>query len=593
MIQNKDYYVKTFNLLSKGISEVKKNIYDVILLDLGLPDSKGKETLENFREFFDEIPVIVLTGWDDKNVAKQALEAGAQDFLVKGKYNADLLMKTIIYSIERARARKVLKDLSITMANSQEQLKQIIETMNEGIVIVDPKNKICFLNQAAEKLLGQKREDFSSVSLPFLLKEESQQEIELIREDGNKAILTLTKTIIMWKGKKAFLITLHDLTEQRIIEENMFKIQKLESVGTLAGGIAHDFNNLLSSVLGNISMARLKVKPCEEIYEYLLDIEKAAVQARNLTKKLLVFSKGGEPVKKIFSMKEMLIETVDFILKGSIARPRFSIADNLFPVKGDSSQIAQVIDNLLINAVSAMNEGGIIDVSAENTVVNKKDIPGLDTGHYIKISIKDCGQGIPKENLSKIFDPYFTTKKDGTGLGLAMAYSIIRKHGGAIIVESEVGKGSVCTVYLPAVLKTRQTSVKKRVKMTQGAGRILVMEDDLKVQKTMGKILNILGFEVCFAQDGKKTEKLFRKAIDEKKPFDAVIMDLIIQGGLGGKNTINKIKQIDPEVKAIVSSGYSDDPVMADYKEYGFVDVLPKPYTIEEMSGVLNRVLKR
>ena len=593
MIQNKDYYVKTFNLLSKGISEVKKNIYDVILLDLGLPDSKGKETLENFREFFDEIPVIVLTGWDDKNVAKQALEAGAQDFLVKGKYNADLLMKTIIYSIERARARKVLKDLSITMANSQEQLKQIIETMNEGIVIVDPKNKICFLNQAAEKLLGQKREDFSSVSLPFLLKEESQQEIELIREDGNKAILTLTKTIIMWKGKKAFLITLHDLTEQRIIEENMFKVQKLESVGTLAGGIAHDFNNLLSSVLGNISMARLKVKPGEEIYEYLLDIEKAAVQARNLTKKLLVFSKGGEPVKKIFSMKEMLIETVDFILKGSIARPRFSIADNLFPVKGDSSQIAQVIDNLLINAVSAMNEGGIIDVSAENTVVNKKDIPGLDTGHYIKISIKDCGQGIPKENLSKIFDPYFTTKKDGTGLGLAMAYSIIRKHGGAIIVESEVGKGSVCTVYLPAVLKTRQTSVKKRVKMTQGAGRILVMEDDLKVQKTMGKILNILGFEVCFAQDGKKTEKLFRKAIDEKKPFDAVIMDLIIQGGLGGKNTINKIKQIDPEVKAIVSSGYSDDPVMADYKEYGFVDVLPKPYTIEEMSGVLNRVLKR
>jgi len=593
VIQNKDYYVKTFNLLSKGISEVKKNIYDVILLDLGLPDSKGKETLENFREFFDEIPVIVLTGWDDKNVAKQALEAGAQDFLVKGKYNADLLMKTIIYSIERARARKVLKDLSITMANSQEQLKQIIETMNEGIVIVDPKNKICFLNQAAEKLLGQKREDFSSVSLPFLLKEESQQEIELIREDGNKAILTLTKTIIMWKGKKAFLITLHDLTEQRIIEENMFKVQKLESVGTLAGGIAHDFNNLLSSVLGNISMARLKVKPGEEIYEYLLDIEKAAVQARNLTKKLLVFSKGGEPVKKIFSMKEMLIETVDFILKGSIARPRFSIADNLFPVKGDSSQIAQVIDNLLINAVSAMNEGGIIDVSAENTVVNKKDIPGLDTGHYIKISIKDCGQGIPKENLSKIFDPYFTTKKDGTGLGLAMAYSIIRKHGGAIIVESEVGKGSVCTVYLPAVLKTRQTSVKKRVKMTQGAGRILVMEDDLKVQKTMGKILNILGFEVCFAQDGKKTEKLFRKAIDEKKPFDAVIMDLIIQGGLGGKNTINKIKQIDPEVKAIVSSGYSDDPVMADYKEYGFVDVLPKPYTIEEMSGVLNRVLKR
>jgi len=384
----------------------------------------------------------------------------------------------------------------------------------------------------------------------------------------------------------------HDISERKQLEEERQQVEKLESIGTLAGGIAHNFNNLLTGILGNITLAQRYVEPGSQAADRLLEAEKASLRAKDLTQQLLTFSTGGAPVKKTASIAELLQESATFALRGSKVRCEFSLPDDLWPVEVDEGQMSQVITNLILNADQAMPGGGTINIRAENTVIKgKRDLP-LPKGNYIKITVKDQGIGIPKKHLAKIFDPYFTTKQKGSGLGLATTYSIIKNHEGYITVESEVGVGTTFHIQLPASKKPAPVKAKaKKEAPVGGKGRILVMDDEEMIRKMLSKMLPLDGYEVELAKDGAEAVELYRKARESGQPFDAVIMDLTIPGGMGGKEAIKKLLEIDPDVKAIVSSGYATDPIMADFKKYGFSAVVTKPYSFEELEKTLRNML--
>jgi len=383
-----------------------------------------------------------------------------------------------------------------------------------------------------------------------------------------------------------------EIAEREKIEGELLRAQKLESLGILAGGIAHDFNNLLASVMGNVSLAKLDIPPADRAHRHLAEAEQASLRARDLTQQLLTFSKGGTPVKTVASLAALIRESAGFALRGSSVRHELQIPDDLWLIEADEVQMTQVINNLLINADQAMPEGGVIRVSCENVTLEAQDVPPLAAGRYVQVTIADSGTGIPKEHLAKVFDPYFTTKQRGSGLGLAVTYSIINKHGGNITLESTLGKGTVFRLYLPATDKKPAPARAEVENIRTGHGRVLVMDDEEPIRTTMRDILVRLGYDVAFAEDGVQAIEIYRNAMDKRgTPFDAVIMDLTIAGGMGGKEAVKKLIEIDPNVKAIVSSGYSRDPVMAEYQQFGFCGVIAKPFRIKDLSEVVHRAI--
>ena len=375
------------------------------------------------------------------------------------------------------------------------------------------------------------------------------------------------------------------------IEEELFKTRQLESLGILAGGIAHDFNNLLTAIMGNTSLAKMLVNSGEKIYSRLEEIEKASVRARELTQQLLTFSKGGAPIKKVTSIADVIKDSSRFALRGSKSRCELFLSEDLWPVEVDEGQISQVINNLAINADQSMPEGGEIVIRAENVTLRENQVATLKPGRYIRISTTDSGIGIPAEHLNRIFTPYFTTKQKGSGLGLATSYSIINKHNGLMTVESDVGAGTTFHIYLPASEKEIMEKGEKSKKTIGGIGKILVMDDEEFIRDTAGVMLTSVGYTVGYADDGAVAIDMYIKAKEKGYPYDAVIMDLTIPGGMGGMEAIKKLLEIAPDAKVIVSSGYANGPIMADYKEYGFRGVIAKPYCISELSNVIQTVL--
>jgi nitrogen-specific signal transduction histidine kinase/CheY-like chemotaxis protein len=388
------------------------------------------------------------------------------------------------------------------------------------------------------------------------------------------------------------VVVFRDVTDKWKTEQDMLKADKLESIGTLAEGIAHDFNNLLTGILGNISLANLNTNS-GKISRNLSDAEKATLRARDLTNQLLTFANGAAPIKKIASIGEVLKETTTFTLSGSRVGCDFSIPDNLWAVRVDETQMSQVFNNIVINAIQAMPEGGVIKILAENVTKSKESALPLKEGKYIKISIEDQGVGIPTEHFQKIFDPYFTTKEKGSGLGLATSYFIVKNHNGYITAESKAGIGTIFNIYLPAYPKKILTGKKKKKKekYITGEGKILVMDDEEIIREVFRSALTAIGYKVTVAKDGAEAIELYKKAKTSEHPFDAVIMDLTIPGGMGGKETIQKLRELDPDIKAIVSSGYSKDPIMSNFRKYGFKGVIPKPYKLETISATLYETL--
>ena len=386
------------------------------------------------------------------------------------------------------------------------------------------------------------------------------------------------------------MVSVMDVTERKRMEQELQKIQKLESLGVLAGGIAHDFNNILTAISTNLSMARMYGDLRDDISEMLTDAEKASVRAKNLTQQLLAFAKGGTPIKKPVSISRLITTTAAFSLSGSNVRCELSLPDDLWLAEVDEGQVSQVIQNLIINADQAMPRGGTIRIAAENIVVGEKDSLPLENGLYLRISVTDQGIGVSRKDMPSIFDPFFTTKQKGSGLGLATAFSVVHNHAGHIEVESVIEEGTTFSVYLPALGRTSDEKGRERKRLIKGEGRILLVDDEEIIRRAAGEALTRMGYEVQFAEDGAAGIELYQEAMQAERPFHAVIMDLTIPGGMGGKEAVGEVLRIDPEAKIIASSGYSNDPVMSDFRRYGFCGIITKPYRIEELGELLSRV---
>lgn len=384
-----------------------------------------------------------------------------------------------------------------------------------------------------------------------------------------------------------------DVTDSRLLEEERLKTQKLESIGMLAGGIAHDFNNLLQGVFGYVSLVKMSLDQKEKALAMLAQTEQALHQSVNLTTQLLTFSKGGTPVKKRTSLLQLIQDAAAFALSGARTTFEFRSDPGLRQVEADEGQIGQVIQNIVLNADQAMPQGGAIEINAWNVSAPAQDAPqALAPGEYVAISVRDHGVGISTPSLSRIFDPYFTTKEKGSGLGLATSYSIAKNHGGLIDVKSEVGKGSVFTLYIPAAENVEaETPVAQQVQGAGKGGRILVMDDEEIVRTVAGELVRSLGYEADVAEHGEAAIGKYRQAQDAGRPYDVVVLDLTVRGGMGGMEAFRRLREIDPGVQAVVSSGYSDDDVIAAYQEHGFCASLRKPYDLDELDRILSAVL--
>lgn len=416
----------------------------------------------------------------------------------------------------------------------------------------------------------------------------NEREEELKEHRDNLEVRVVRRTRELVKANEALQ---REIAKRIRMEEEVLRSQKLEAVGILAGGIAHDFNNLLTAVLNNIFLAKIATEAEGKAFKRMETAEEILEGAKALTQQLLTFSKGGEPVKKAEHIGALIKDTTGFALRGSNIKCGFDIDDNLYPVEVDTGQISQMISNLVINADQAMPEGGAIKVSVKNAAVDEEDALLLEKGRYVKLSVEDSGHGIPGENIHKVFDPYFTTKQKGSGLGLASSYSIVKKHGGHISVESKLGVGTVFHVYLPATDKQPEDRQETKVVASVGMGSVLLMEDEALIAQSVLEGLKAFGFNAASARDGNEAMDLYRKARESGAPFDAVVLDLTIKGGMGGKETIKRLREVDPDVKAIVVSGYSNDPVMSRFREFGFSDVLPKPYAIEDLADSLRKMI--
>ena len=516
----------------------------------------------------------------------------------------------------------VMRDISIRkriadeLAAEKERLTVTLRSIGDGVISTDLEGKIISVNQVAEELTGWKEAEAIGKPLAnvfHIVNEFNRQRCEdpvrqvmetgavvglanntiLIGKDGKEHVIADSGAPIMDSQNKIIgaVLVFRDITENRKMEAELVKAQKLESLGVLAGGIAHDFNNFLTAIIGNLSLAKMDSKPGDQVVAWLNEMEKASLQAKNLTQQLLTFSKGGEPIKKLVSLSELVKNSATFSLRGSNVRCKFFISEDLLPVEVDEGQIGQVINNLVLNADHAMPEGGIIEIGAENITLTADNEFSLPAGPYIRTSFLDHGVGIRPDHLAKVFDPYFTTKHKGSGLGLTVAYSIIDKHNGRMTVESGLGHGTTFTIYLPASGKPASLPVDEEKCLLIGKGKILVMDDEEFIRDVAIQMLSKIGYEVSTANDGNQTIEMYRQAQKSGEPFDIVIMDLTIPGGMGGKEAIMKLKKLDPNVKALVSSGYSNDPIMSNFRDYGFQGVVKKPYRIQDMSDALRSVI--
>ena len=412
---------------------------------------------------------------------------------------------------------------------------------------------------------------------------------KLIYDKEEISLFTEVATDIAFALRDIDLVAANEL----LVQERL-QVARLESIGTLAGGIAHDFNNLLTGIMGNIGLVKTYISPSDATFEMLDEAERAALRARDLTRQLLTFARGGKPIKKPINTFELIKESAEFALRGSKTKLELSLPDDLWPIEADEGQVSQVINNLVINADEAMPSGGTLKIHAENLAFKKTTALPLQSGNYVLIDIKDSGIGISPEHLQRIFEPYFTTKQRGSGLGLTTAYSVVKNHGGTITAESVQKKGSTFHIYLPATKR----AVKGGKKLTvvdsgQAGGKVLIMDDEEIIRKMLTNMLGMAGYTVEVSADGAEALEKYKQAKESGDPFNAVIMDLTVPGGMGGKEAMKKLLAIDPKATVIVSSGYATDSIMSDFKKYGFKAVIAKPYSVRQLRESLSSILTK
>ncbi len=530
-----------------------------------------------------------------------------------------LFLGLVMFSakIQIKRQTREIRIQNEALAAEKERLAVTLNSIGDGVIATDRAGIVVMINKVAVQLTGWERADAMGKHLLEVFKiidEQSgkprldpvtkvlsggaiialENHTVLVARDGTNRNIADSAAPIFNKDSQIIgvILVFRDVTEKKRNRAAMLKIKKLESVGVLAGGIAHDFNNILTAVIGNIDLARMMIDSNNEAYTLLMAAKKASTRAIGLTQQLLTFSKGGDPIKTTTSIAKIIRDSANFVLHGSAVSCTFNIPDDLWLVDIDAGQIGQVIQNLVINAKHAMPDGGTIHIDCSNVSDNKSETGiKLPDHRFIKIAVSDTGSGITEKYLEKIFDPYFTTKQEGSGLGLAVSHSIILKHNGRITVQSVRDKGTTFTIYLPASENQTKAEQANKIKNEPMAPlRILLMDDDDLVRSIAKDMLTHLGHEVLLAVDGREAVDIFKKQYQVNKPVDITITDLTVPGGMGGKQAIKEILKTDPRAKVIVSSGYSNDPVMSRYREFGFCAAITKPFIVADLTKVLSKL---
>jgi two-component system cell cycle sensor histidine kinase/response regulator CckA len=509
------------------------------------------------------------------------------------------------------------------IASEKENLAVTLRSIGDGVITTDVRGKVIMINNAAESLtgwssaeaIGQPIREVFNISIDLAAQARAQRNSN--RSEAHSILLSLpdSATLVARDGSERLIeqvaspirdnknevagvvLVFRDITERQRSEGERRKAEALEQLGLLAGGIAHDFNNLLTAIIGNISLASLLLPVNNEMTGRLHDAKNASLRARDLAQQLLTFARGGAPIKKTASIGRLIQDTVSFSLRGSQSRSEFNFGPDLWQAEIDSGQISQVIANLAVNADQAMPNGGTLHVSCENyrhSPANGSHAADLPPGNYVKVSIKDEGIGIPERYLKRIFDPYFTTKPKGNGLGLASTYSIIKNHQGLIIVESEINVGSTFTIYLPAAVRVAAPAEKQLASdgPITGHGRVLIVDDEEAIRALVEFTLTRLGYSVSTAETALAGVELYRQKLEANQRFDLVILDLTLPGGMGGKEALKRLLEIDPTVNAIVSSGYATDATMSHYEDFGFRGVIAKPYEASELGRVVHHAIQ-
>ncbi|HEY3489779.1 MAG TPA: PAS domain S-box protein [Candidatus Deferrimicrobiaceae bacterium] len=507
---------------------------------------------------------------------------------------------------ERSRIEAALRE-------NEARLQDFFDSALDYIQIIDSEGRFITVNRAWREAMGYSEEELAGMTMFDIIAPDSldhcrrcferilgnsdvgRVEFALLAKGGRRIVVEGYVTARTEEGNViAARSIFRDITERKALEQNLLNAEKLETIGVLAGGIAHDFNNLLTAILGNISLALERLPEGGDVRDRLVEAEGASLRARDLTLQLLTFSKGGAPIRRTTSIADVIRDSAGFALRGSNVRCEYALPEDLYPVDIDAGQFNQVIHNLVSNADQAMPAGGMIHIRAENVDLSRGHGLPMAPGRCVRISIEDQGVGIPADRLKHIFDPFFSTREDGSGLGLAVSYSVVKQHEGALTVESEPGRGTTFRIHLPATFDGSPRSPVVDVPsqpIPSRPRRVLIMDDEESVRKVAVEVLSTIGYETLGVADGAAAIEAYDRARQEGAAFDAVIMDLTIPGGIGGKEAVRKVLDLDPHARVIVSSGYSNDPVMADYRAFGFCGVIAKPYRIRELRELLARII--
>ncbi|MFL6537489.1 MAG: response regulator [Chthoniobacterales bacterium] len=604
LIERRGHHVVAVGSAEEAERALVKETFPFLILDWMLPGKSGVELCRELRALpaGDDMFILLVTAKADTADLEQALEAGANDYLTKP---LDLGLLNVRLSVAERQIRELTErnQARAALLESAHAMQNILENTTDAFFAVDRAWKFTYVNAETETITGQRRDQILGRTFwevfPNMLGSAFETNYRKVMEKQ----VAVEFEACNRSGKKWFEVHAYpsnggvsaffrDVTERKRIEEQRLTTSKLESLGTLAGGIAHDLNNILTVISGNIGLAQIEA-PSDggSLLSFLSKAGQAAQHAAHLSSQLLTFSKGGAPMKKVTQIGELLTHAADFGLRGSHLRADVDVSVDLWKTDVDAAQIEQVINALLLNARDAMPRGGTVIVRGCNVTLNGDETVQLPAGRYVKVTITDRGGGISEELLTKIFDPYFTTKPSATGLGLSISYSVVKKHGGMLCLESTSSQGSTFAFYLRAAERdTNSFDVQvSDAPYRFNHQRVLVMDDEDAIRELTSQLLGTLGYDVTAVPDGLEAVRVYEKALRRGEHYRAVILDATVRGGMGGVATIERLRDMDPQVNAIICSGYSDEAALAEFLAFGFRGALPKPFTRSELADALQR----
>jgi len=607
LLERRGHEVVAVESAEQAEIELVKQPFPFLLLDWMLPGKSGIDLCRELRAKprGDELFILLVTARDHATDLEQALEAGANDYLTKPLDSARLNVRLSVAE-RRIRALNERVQARTELHEAVRKMTDILEKTSDGFFAVDREWKFTFVNPQAEKLLERRREDLIGkdvwMEFPQFKRDafeknyrRAMSEQVAVEFEASDAGGQIWLELLAYPSGGGVSVFLRDVTERKRGEAERLTTSKLESLGTLAGGIAHDLNNILTVISGNIGLAQIEAPAnSTSLLSSLSKAGHAAQHAAQLSNQLLTFSKGGAPLKRIVSIADLVSRSAEFSLHGSNLWAELDVPSDLWRAAVDPAQIEQVVNALIINAREAMPDGGTVCISARNIDLDESADITLPPGRYVKVQLKDHGGGIDARSMAKIFDPYFTTKPSASGLGLSISYSVIKKHGGLLLLESTSRSGSTFSFYLPAT--DAEPAAPGPILADQTFNfvqqRVLVMDDEAAIRDITSELLATLGYDVTVVPDGAEALKIYEQAMHRGENFQAVILDATIRGGMGGVATIERLRNIDPKVTAIICSGYSDEAALAEFLAFGFQAALAKPFTRHELANVLQRALE-